>query len=383
MTVVFQIVFWFCILVIVYVYFGYPVLLLILSKIRLAPPVQKIDITPTVSLIIPAYNEEKVIAQKIENTLALDYPREKLEIIVASDGSTDHTNEIVGTFADQGISLVGLNPNRGKSTAQNLAVAEAHGEILFFTDANAMLEPIAIRKIVSNFNDERVGCVVGKVTYLNENDTSVSKGEGLYWRYELFLRAKESELGNFAMGSGPIMAIRRNLFQPLNPNVGEDFILPMQVAMEGYRVVYEPEAISEEILYQITPASMFRTKVRIVSKDLLGLFLCRAILNPFRYPLYTWGLISHKLLRWLVAYFLIALFPLNLLLMGHPFYNLILALQIAFYPLALLGYLWQKWGKPLHILGIPFSFCLVNLAALVGVTRFLMGKRTGRWVPAR
>lgn len=366
-----------------YVYFGYPLLLVIFSKLHRGPQMQKAVITPAVSLVIPAYNEEKVIAQKIENSLALDYPQEKLEIIVASDGSTDGTNKIVRGFGSRGVKLVTLNPNQGKSSAQNHAVAEAQGDILFFSDANVMLRPDAVRKVVSNFGDGKVGCMVGKVTYLNEEDTSVSHGEGLYWRYELFLRSKESELGNFAMGSGPIMAIRRDLFKPLDPDVGEDFVLPMQTAMSGYRVVYEPEAISEEILFQNTPGSMFRSKVRVISKDLRGLLLCRAILNPFRYPLYAWGLISHKLLRWLVPYFLITLFAINALLLGQAFYRMTLSLQIAFYTLALAGYLWQKKSKATHILGIPFSFCLVNMAALVGVVRFVVGKKAGRWEPVR
>lgn len=383
MTLLFEVIFWLCVTAILYVYFGYPILLSILSKLRPALAVQKANITPTVSLIIAAYNEEKVIARKIENCLALDYSRDRLEIIVASDGSTDSTNKIVRGFASQGVKLVALNPNQGKSSAQNRAVAEAGGDILFFTDANVMLRPDAVKKIVSNFEDERVGCVVGKVTYLNEGGTSVGEGEGLYWEYELFIRAMESKLGNYAAGSGPIMAVRRNLFQSLDPDVGEDFVLPMQTALNGYGVIYEPQAISEEILFQNTPITMFRSKVRVISKDLRGLFSCRAILNPFRYPLYSWGLISHKLLRWLVPYFFVALFALNLLLLRHPFYRLAMALQIGFYALAFLGYLWQRNGKPPRILGIPFSFCLVNLAALVGVARFIMGKKAGRWEPVR
>ena len=378
-----ELLFWLSALVIVYVYLGYPLLLSLLNQIQHWKPEISPNFIPSVSLIIAAYNEAKVIARKIENSLSLDYPRQKLEIIVASDGSTDGTNEIVRGYAPQGVKLVALNPNQGKSTAQNRGVAKATGEILFFTDANVMLRPGAIRKIVRNFADPQVGCVVGKVTYLNEGDTSVSEGEGLYWRYELFLRKKESEIGNFAMGSGPIMALRRELFQPLDPDVGEDFVLPMQTAIKGYRVVYEPEAISEEILFQNTPATMFRSKVRIITKDLRGLFLCRAILNPFKYPLYAWGLISHKLLRWLVPYFLITIFITNLLLLGKPFYNFTLLLQVLFYTLALAGYLWQRNGKPPRVLGIPFSFCLVNLAALVGVARFVMGKKAGRWKPVR
>lgn len=369
--------------IVLYVYFGYPLLVLILSKLCSALPVQKADITPTVSLVIPAYNEEKVIAQKIENTLAIDYPQDKLEVIVASDGSTDRTNGIVRKSDSRGVKMIALNHNRGKSSVQNWAVAEAHGEILFFTDGNVMLRQDAVRKILRNFADTRVGCVVGKVSYLNEKNTAVTQGEGLYWRYELFLRGKESALGNFVMGSGPIMAIRRNLFHPLDQDVGEDFVLPLQAAISGLRVVYEPEAISEEILFQNTPASMLRSKVRVINKDLRGLFICRAILNPFRYPLYSWALTSHKMLRWFVPYFLIALFAFNFLLLGSLFFNITFFLQIAFYALALAGYMWQRKAKPPGILGLPFSFCLVNLAGLVGVARFVKGTKAGRWKPVR
>ena len=231
MTGVPEIIFWLCIMFVFYIYFGYPLLLFILSRLRPAPRVKKGDISLNISLIIPAYNEEKVIADKIENSLLLDYPKEELEIIVASDGSTDKTNQIVRSFATLGVKLVLLNTNQGKSSAQNLAVTQARGEIIFFSDANVLLLPDAVKKIVRSFADPNVGCVVGKVIYLNQEDTSVSQGEGLYWRYELFLRAKESKLGNFAMGSGPIMAIRRSLFQPLDPDVGEDFVLPLQTVM--------------------------------------------------------------------------------------------------------------------------------------------------------
>ena len=153
--------------------------------------------------------------------------------------------------------------------------------------------------------------------------------------------------------------------------------------LDIYRILYEPEAISEEILFQNTPASTFRSKVRIISKDMRGLFSCRAILNPFNYPLYSWGLVSHKLLRWLVPYCLIAVFGLNLLLLGNQLYDLAMALQITFYGLAIAGYLWQRKGKAPRGLGIPFSFCLVNLSALVGVAKFLMGRSSGRWEPVR
>jgi cellulose synthase/poly-beta-1,6-N-acetylglucosamine synthase-like glycosyltransferase len=377
-----EILLWVIAAIVIYVYFGYPFLLLALSKIRPARSVQKANITPTVSLIIPAYNEEKAIAQKIENVLALVYPRDRLEIIVASDGSTDGTNEILKGYRDQGVRLVVLETNRGKSAAENAATAVATGDILVFSDATGKYNYDALKELTTPFADTRIGCVAGLVEYENIVVTAASSGEGMYWRYEIFLRLLESRVGNLSMASGSIMACRRLLVQPLDEAVGEDFVIPMKAAMQGFRTVYAPRAVSNELVAE-TDQGLLKTKVRIITKDLEGLFFCHAILNPFRYPLYAWGLISHKLLRWLVPYLLIVLFTINLLLLDRPFYKLGLVMQIAFYVLALAGYLWQRGSKPPRILGIPFSFCLVNLAALVGMARFMTGKKAGQWEPLR
>jgi len=384
MSTVLQAFFWATAAVVAYVYFGYPALLWLLCRFRRPRPLPAAEgFEPTVSLIIAAYNEEQVIAQKIENSLALDYPKEKLEIIVVSDGSTDRTADLVRGYTAQGVRLVDLPQNVGKASAQNEAVKRATGDVLLFTDANVSLLRDAARQLVKHFQDATVGCVIGKVAYTNEDETGVSEGEGFYWRYELFLRGKESYLGNLVAGSGPIMAFRRTLFDPLDPAVSEDFVLPMKAAIKGYRTVYEPGAISRERLFQVSPRDMLKTRTRTTTLDTRSVFLCRALLNPLRYPLYAWGLVSHKLLRWLVPYFLIALLAVNLLLLDQSFYRLALALQLAFYALAAAGYLWQKRGKPPRILGLPFSFCLVNGAALVGVARFALGKKAGRWMPVR
>lgn len=375
-----EVAFWIFSLVVFYVYFGYPLLLQILSKLHRASPIQKADITPTVSLIISAYNEEEVIAKKIENALTLDYPKDKLEIIVASDGSTDKTNEIVRSYGDQGVKLVALETNRGKTSAQNMGLTVATGEIVVFSDATGMYNLDALRHLVSPFCDAKVGCVAGLVEYENIGVTVASTGEGVYWRYEVFLRLLENRLGNLAMVSGSILACRHSLVQPLDEAVGEDFVIPMKAAMQGFRTVYATSAISREMIAE-TDRSLLKTKVRIITKDLRGLFTCRAILNPFHYPLYALGLFSHKLLRWLVPYCLVALFVANALLLDHPLYQMTMALQIAFYALALAGYLLQKENKPPRILSLSFSFYLVNLAALAGVARFVMKKRSGRWEP--
>lgn len=374
--------FWFLILLIFYVYFGYPSLLFVFSKLFPAPIIDKSEITPSVSIIIAAYNEENLIALKIENSLRLDYPKEKLEIIVASDGSTDGTNDIVRSFNTRGVHLVPLNSNMGKSVAQNMAVEKATGEILLFTDADTFLHSDALRRMNRNFADDTVGCVVGTISYPNEGETTVSRGEGTYWRYELFIRHTESEVGNFAMGSG-IMAIRRDLFMPLNPDLGDDFVLPMLTALNGNRVIYESEANCDTILQHSNAHQMLRSRIRVITKDLRGLFYCNSILNPLQYPLYSLGLISHKFLRWLIPYFLIGAFIFNSFLLDNLLYGLIFIIQIIFYSSAFLGFTWQNMGTPPKIFSLPFFFCLVNFGALVAVASFLVGKRTGRWQPVR
>jgi len=381
-----QILFWISITLVIYVYFGYPAILWLLNRLK-----RKINailpssgnFKPTVSMVIAAYNEEQVIAEKLENSLALDYPNEKLEIIVVSDGSTDRTVEIVSDYCGQGVKLVELGKNVGKASAQNEAVNQANSDVVFFTDANVSLEKDALRKLVRHFQDDTVGCVIGKVTYNNENETAIGESEGFYWRYELFIRSQESNLGILVAGSGPIFALRRTFFEPLDPAISEDFVLPMKAAIKGYRNIYEPEAISSEWLFQVNMRDMFKTRVRTTTLDTRSVLICKTLINPFRYPLYSWGLISHKLLRWLVPYFLILILVANLFLIHTPFFQIILILQIIFYFSALTGYLWQRSGKPSFIFGIPFSFCLVNLAALVGVARFFTGKKSGQWETIR
>lgn len=376
--------FWVDAVLVIYVYFGYPALLVLLTRWRKAQsPLRRHEIEPSVSLIVAARNEEQTIGQKIENSLAFDYPRGKLEITIVSDGSTDNTAQIVREYTAHRVQLLDLPHNIGKAAAQNEAVKQANGDILFFTDAEIFLQPDAVRNMIRHFQDGSVGCVVGKVTYLNESETGVSEGEGFYWRYELFLRQKESELGNLAMGSGSIMAVRRKLFAAIDPAVSEDFVMPMKAAIEGYRTVYEPEAIGRLKLFQVGARDMFKTRIRTITLDTRSVFLCRKILNILRYPFYAWGLISHKLLRWCVPYFLLILIAVNLLLLEYQVYRFAFTLQVIFYFLAVLGYFWQGKGNPPIILSIPFSFCLVNLAALVGVARFAMGKKAGRWQPVR
>lgn len=381
--------FWLDLLVIVYAYFGYPALLWAMTRVtgRRTVPACPSGATARpgrrVSLVIAAYNEEAHIADKLENSLALDDPADGMEIVVASDGSTDRTAAIVRGYAERGVRLLDLRANVGKAAAQNAAVGTATGEILVFSDADVSVGRDAVRRLVRHFDDPAVGCVTGQVVYTNEEATGVSRGEGAYWRYEVRLREWESRLGILVAGSGALLAVRRALFEPLDADVSEDFFLPMRAALRGYRTVYEPGAVATTPLHQAHPREMFRARVRTITLDTRSVWLCRAILNPWRHPWHALGVVSHKVLRWLVPYLLLALLAINAMLSGHDLYGALLGGQIAFYVIALAGYWRQRRGRPLGASRIPFFFCLVNAAVAVGVARFVAGGTSGRWAPVR
>jgi cellulose synthase/poly-beta-1,6-N-acetylglucosamine synthase-like glycosyltransferase len=371
-------VFWLCLGLISYVYFGYPALLSagLLARRR---EWDKEPIRPRISVIIAAFDEEAVIQQKIDNLLACDYPRRKLEIIIASDGSTDRTDEIASQFRSQGIRLVSSPIRRGKSSIQNDAVRKATGEILIFTDADCVLEPWTLSMLVENFADPTVGLATGAAVFLNTHQSAVAHNEGLYARYEAWIRREESERGLLAAASGSIFAMRAKLWRPLDPNIGDDFVLPIQVALQGYRNIFDPEVKAWTTL-PTEGSSMFRVKKRIVNKDLRGLLQNRAILNPFRYGTVAIGLWSHKLLRWLVAYFLCGLLAASLLLLDEPQFRVALALQLAFYSVASIAVIKRA---SLSLPSVAFSFCLVNLAAMLAVFDYLAKKTVSQWKPVR
>jgi cellulose synthase/poly-beta-1,6-N-acetylglucosamine synthase-like glycosyltransferase len=378
------ILFWICAFVILYVYLGYPALLStgILGRKR---PTQKAHILPALSVIVPAHNEEHSIRTKIVNLLSQDYPTEAAQILVGNDGSTDRTAEIVSEFASQGsVQLVTAEVAGGKSAIQNLLVSQATGEILVFTDADCFLPPNGLRTIVQSFADHKVGLVTNCASFLNEGETPTVEGESLYWRYERWLRNQESDRGLLAMASGSLFAMRRSLWVPLEPGVGDDFALPLRVAKKGRRIVLESRVSATTVLSQNQPGAMFRTKIRIISKDLRGLLLSVECLNPFRVGALAVGLWSHKLLRWCVPYFLIGLLASNVALSssGRLFFELALAAQILFYALALLGFLLARRGNAFP-LSIASSFCLVNFAALVGTLHCCTFQSAGRWKPVR
>lgn len=337
---------------------------------------------PHVSLIIAAYNEEKVIQRKIQESLALDYPKEKLEIIVASDASRDKTDEIVKSFSDDRIVLVRQDKRRGKTCAQNLAVTRARGSILVFSDATTVFANDAIRKLVRNFADCSVGCVGGEEHFLKQ-DGKLSQEAGFFWRYERLLRRYESKLSSLIGVSGCIFAIRKELYEPLDENIIEDFALPLLVAEKGYRTVAEEEAIAYEEPAADTNYELAR-KARIVAGGINVVIQMKRLLNPFKYPLLAFQLISHKIFRWLAPFFMLSFFISNMFLLTHSKTFFITGFtQIIVYFLALIGYFVKKHSHAPKVIRLLYHFCVMNGAAMLGIVRFLRGKRQVIWETIR
>ena len=379
---VLQILFWLAVILIVYVYFGYPAILWLFSRIKGKITVTlREDYQPTVSLIISAYNEEKVIYKKLENALAIDYPREKLEIIVAANGCTDRTEEIVKTYADSGVILNAI-PQPGKTHAQNATVPLAQGEIIVFSDANSIFAPDAISLLVRYFSDNRIGLVQGRTVMDFSRRGLLGKGVSLYVQYEDYLKKLESSLGSCIAGYGGIMAIRKCLYKSLDPNLMEDFSLPLITLDSGYHSLFIYESVMMEKTSRVE-ADEWRTRSRIVTQDSWGFSIFLRWLMKSKKWFLIFQLVSHKVLRWLILLFLFTMFWTSFVLSGSSFlYSLILWLQVLFYIMALLGWIVHHYGWSVQLLHIPFYFCLVNLAATVGVFKMLMGRRLPTWTKA-
>lgn len=363
-----------------YTYLGYPALMWLLSKI-VPRPIRQEDITPTVTIIIAAYNEEAAIGRKVEDTLALDYPRDRLEIIVASDGSTDRTDEIVLGYAERGVLLKRVEGRRGKTAAQNETVNTATGEILVFTDATTVLEREAIRRMVRVFADPAVGCASGHLNYVSSGD-GVGRGGVAYWHYERALKRWESRASSLIGVSGCFYAIRKSLYRDIPPHLISDFVVALNTRERDYRVVYAEDAVCyEETL--TTSAREFNMRVRVAIRSYAALWEKRALLNPFRYPLYSLQLFSHKVLRYLAPLMLLDVWVANVFLLGNPAARLLFVAQCSFYGLALVGHWLTGRQARGGLIVKPYYFCLANAAALVALLRFLAGERMVVWKPLR
>ena len=375
--------FWISVVMLVYVFVGYPFLLLLLGKIAQQPAVLKASIHLHVTLIISAYNEQQIIEEKILNSLGLDYPREMLEIIIVSDASTDRTDDIVRLYAAEGIVLHRMPIRKGKTAGLNEAVCLAKGEIIVFSDANAFYAADVIQMLVRNFVDPTVGCVTGNSCYVGAEVSNAGKNENRYWGYERFLKIKESQIGSMVGSDGAIFAVRKALARPLEADDINDFVMPLQVVSQGYRNVFEPEArCYEKAVSQL--AQEFRRKVRIVSRSWHGLSRVKALLNPWRYGLFSFQLVSHKMLRWLTPAFLSGLFLFSSAVAWADWTGeFVRTGQILFYSLGVVGLILDRAGVGMRWLSFPAYFIIVNAASAMGTLQSMLGERINTWEPER
>lgn len=374
-----KLIFWLCFILLSYVYFLYPVMITSLAKIFNKKFI-KADIEPHVSIIITAYNEEQNIAAKIENTLSLDYPKDKVDIIIGSDGSTDRTNAIISLFESMGIRLMAFHQNRGKTMVQNDCVQEALHDIIIFMDASSLCESNCIRKLVSNLPDPRVGAVAGRVEFIKSLDNLTTESQGIYWKYEQMLKHAESRLGSLVGVDGPLYAIRKSLYIQLNKDIISDLITPLLVIRDGYSVVYESDAVTYEEATRRT-AEEIKTRRRIVSRGFYGLTRYPELFQLLQRPLLVWQIVSHKILRWLAGLYFITMMACSLILIVNFSYMIIFTGMVAFLCFAYHGFRNPEQCRKLF--AVPYYFILVNWAAILGTLDYLRGKRVISWKPVR
>lgn len=384
--------FWLATALVVYTYAGFP--LLVLARARLRPrPHRMGDITPPVSVIIAAHDEAASIGQRVDNLLALDYPHDRLEVVIASDGSSDATVAEARRRADPRVRVLDL-PRTGKASALNAAVAASSGEILVFSDANTAYAPDAVRQLVRSFADPEVGGVAGNQVYLKAKAgigpadagaaTAIGVGERSYWDFDRMVKDAESLGGSVISATGAMYAIRRELFREVPDGVTDDFTTSTRVIAAGRRLVFEPAAMAYEPVAGSSSREYGR-KVRIMTRGLRGVAVARQLLDPRRHGFYALQLLTHKVLRRLMAIPLLVILVTSLFLWeAGPIYRLALIGQLLVYGIAIIGLLLRDRSagrKPWFAL--PAFFLLVNIASLHAAWNLLSGRRIDRWQPAR
>ena len=373
-----------CLLIPPYVYLGYPLILWLLNKAGFRRLHSCSEITPRVTLIISCYNEAKILRQKLHNSLELDYPVEKLFVVVVSDGSDDGSDDIAREFIGLQVRLVRQEGRLGKTMGLNLALKDLDTDIVVFSDANAMYERQAIRNLVKHFADPEVGYVVGAALYTDGKNNAAAANEDLYWHYEMTIKKWESQLHSVVGGDGAIYAIRRELWEPLQQRDINDFVNPLQLVAKGYRGVFEPEArCFEETAGNFSKEA--KRKERIVNRSLRGLFRVKAVMNPLRSGIFSYMVISHKLLRWLIPLFAVLTFPGALVLASQSVLLgqiLMLGALLLLIP-SFIGYLGQNYPRLPWVFSFPYYFVSVNFYALMGIISALMGRTQITWNSSR
>jgi poly-beta-1,6-N-acetyl-D-glucosamine synthase len=382
-----KVVFWFSIFVVFFTYVGYGMLLYVLIRIRRGihgrRPVPRVEDShlPTLSLVVAAYNEEQIIEDKIRNTLSLSYPQEKLKLIFVTNGSSDRTPELVRGY--NSIQLIHSPERKGKIAAVHQAMKSVDTKIVVFTDANTFLNTNALKLIARHYQDEKVGAVSGEKRVSIEEQSDATAGEGFYWKYESTLKKWDSELYSVVGAAGELFSVRRSLYEPVPADtILDDFMISMQIAQKGYRIVYEPDAYAVELSSENVGEELKR-KVRIAAGGIQSIVRLTALLNPFAYPVLSFQYIGHRVLRWTITPFLlfVALITNVLLVADHAgwLYDLLLLGQLTFYGMALGGWLLERRKIKVKVLFIPYYFCIMNYAVLAGIKRYLSGKQSAAW----
>jgi cellulose synthase/poly-beta-1,6-N-acetylglucosamine synthase-like glycosyltransferase len=367
-----------------YVYAAYPVLVRTLAS-GFGRDVRRGERLPAVTIIVTAYNEEKSMRAKLDNLAGLHYPRELVNIVVASDASSDETEQIARNYDPQRVSVLRVEGRRGKTACQNAAAAVASGEILVFTDATTQLHPEALHRLVENFADAQVGCVGGQLIYVTDVDNATGRGGETYWSYELQLRAAESALGSLIGVSGCLYAVRSSAYRPIDPTLISDFVVAMKMREQDLRTVLAPNATCFEATLEHGSLEL-AMRVRVAVRSLNALIRERRFLNIYRYGFFAWQLWSHKLLRYASPLLWLAALAANLVLVRDKPYSLYLILlgaQIAILAAGTVGFMLQGQQKSLGIFGKPYYFLLANIAALIATLRYIRGDRMITWNPIR
>lgn len=379
-----SILFWSSGLLIFYSYAGYPLVLWVISLFKQRPlnEVPK-PYKPKVTLFISAYNEEKVIEEKIQNSLNINYPKDLFEIVVVSDGSCDRTREIVSRYATEGVKLRSYEGRIGKSACLNKAVPLAEGEIVVFSDANSKYDPDAVKMLVDRFRDRQVGLVTGTTRYISEQGGSLSESIGLYWEIEKMTKSLETRIGSCVGADGAIFAIRKELYQPLESHDINDLVIPLNVIEQGCRVILETRATCREHIPGRS-RDEFNRQVRITNRTIRAIVNRVYLLNPFKYGLLSFKLFSHKVCRLLVPFFIPVFFITNLILISRgTLYFMLLNAQLLFYLLAGLNNVSPGLKFLSRLTSISHTFSLANLAILSGWIKYLKGEKSIVWAPSR
>ncbi len=373
-------------IVLFYSYIGYGLIIFLLNNIRVLfsgtlKPSQTEK--PPVTMVISAYNEANLLQQKISNTLAIDYPADKLTIIFVTDGSSDNSAELISKFPS--IQLMHLPERRGKSAAVKRAMQQVKTPIVVFSDANTMLNPECINRIVSHYANPKVGGVAGEKKIMrNSFASAVGEAEGLYWQYESFMKRQDAELYTVVGAAGELFSIRSSLFNPIDENIVlDDFVISMQICLRGYKIRYEPDAFATE-LPSASLKEEEKRKVRISAGAYQSLPYLKGIMNPFRHPLLSFQFVSRRFLRWVVCPILLLVLIVSnswLVLLGSDYglYEALLLGQVIFYLFALFGWLFVRSGKRAGLFTIPFYFVFMNYCLVKGFARHISGKQSVLW----